>query len=213
MRWKYLRMVSVALVASCALVGGSFGWGGMRWNHTEGAKFQSWLNQHGTTAELFAKRHPDLAATFGPNWPVTDVDRIGGRIDFVLGKYGSPLTGWGTSFARAGYDWDVNPFLVVSLAGAESTFGRDPCALEPVNAFGWGSCKTVYGWQSYLDPIRVITRALRRSYIDKGYDTTYEIADRYCGCGPQYPERFLGVLGLFGNTTGVTFQSAREAVK
>lgn len=54
-----------------------FAWGGECWTKGEGAKFSRWLAAHGASPWAFARRHPDLAATFadgwpGPNWQAMD---------------------------------------------------------------------------------------------------------------------------------------------
>ena len=192
---------------------GGFRWGGYHWNRTEGRQFTEWLNQHGANAEAFATKHPELAATFGPNWPDTSVKRIAARIDKVLARYDSPLVGEGMAFAKAGADWDVNPFIVATIAGAESTFGRQPCVKDVHNVFGWASCRGPEDFVSYKHAIFVVTRALRRTYMDKHGDSTfYELTNRYCACGPQYPERAAKILKLFESGEGITFQAGREAV-
>ena len=212
-------MRRVAFTAMCAVVIagivlglGAFRWGGQSWNRTEGDKFTQWLNEHGATADDFATKHPDLAATFGARWPDRTVELVAGRINSVLAAYESPMVGEGEAFARAGKDWNINPFLVASLAGMESTFGRHPCSIQPVNVFGWESCKRIVSFVSYKHAIFVVTRALRRSYLDKGYVTLDAVADKYCACGPRYAVELRKVLKLFGSSDGLRWQAAREAV-
>lgn len=62
----------------------------------------------------------------------------GQNIDEYLAHYpGSPLGGHGLDFARAGYTWGINPYLLVGLTAAESTFAMDG-ALSRNNHNAWG---------------------------------------------------------------------------
>lgn len=67
------------------------------------------------------------------------------NIDGLLASRGSPLAGYGREFARAGYDWGVNPYLLVGLAGKESSFATDGSYWRTNhNAWGMlGSCPGV----------------------------------------------------------------------
>lgn len=46
-----------------------FAWGGQCWTRREGQAFTGWLRDHGASPAAFARRHPDLAATFKQPWP------------------------------------------------------------------------------------------------------------------------------------------------
>lgn len=56
-----------APVVSCRQ---GFAWGGECWRRGEGQRFAGWLRDHGASPATFARRHPEIAATFGPGWPV-----------------------------------------------------------------------------------------------------------------------------------------------
>jgi hypothetical protein len=49
--------------------GRAFPWGGECRSASDGAEFQQWLNRHGTSAQAFKARHPELAAIFPKPWP------------------------------------------------------------------------------------------------------------------------------------------------
>ena len=62
---------------------------------------------------------------------------VGADIDEYLARRGSPLAGFGLEFALAGYRYGLNPFLLVAVAGAESTFATNG-ALSRTNHNAWG---------------------------------------------------------------------------
>lgn len=93
----------------------------------------------------------------------------GARIDAYLG--GSPLGGYGRTFAAAAWDYGVDPRFSPAIAYVESSLGAY-CFL-PHNAWGWGSVS----WDSWEDAIYGHVAGLARGY---GYTLTYEGALKYC---------------------------------
>lgn len=93
----------------------------------------------------------------------------GARIDAYLG--GSPLGGYGSTFAAAAWDYGVDPRFSPAIAFAESSLGAY-CFL-PHNAWGWGSVS----WGSWEEAIYAHVAGLARGY---GYTVTYEGALKYC---------------------------------
>lgn len=93
----------------------------------------------------------------------------GGRIDAYLA--GSPLAGYGPTFAAAAWDYGVDPRWSPAIAYIESSLGAY-CFL-PHNAWGWGSVS----WGSWEEAIYGHVAGLARGY---GYTITYEAAQRYC---------------------------------
>src|SRR5689334_19737897 len=57
------------------------------------------------------------------------------RIDAYLARKRSPLSGLGASFSGYGRDYNVDPRLVVAIAGAETTFSGHVCVEK--NAWNW----------------------------------------------------------------------------
>lgn len=97
------------------------------------------------------------------------INEWGARIDAYLG--GSPLGGYGTTFAAAAWDYGVDPRFSPAIAFAESSLGAY-CFL-PHNAWGWGSAS----WGSWEEAIYAHVAGLARGY---GYTVTYEGALKYC---------------------------------
>jgi len=76
-------------------------------------------------------------------------------IDQFLKKKKSPLFGLGSSFYDYGQQYGIDPFLLVAIAGTESSFGHRACNFNP---FGWGSCQIVF--KSFDESIRTVTYKL-----------------------------------------------------
>ena len=119
---------------------------------------------------------------------------------------GSPLAGEGAHFIKWGKFWNVDPRLVVGIAQAESTLGRNPCGAY--DAWGW-ACpqyfaagydpatnkdvyrdapgyvpgKGVYFETAWEDGIFFVTRDMRWYYIDQGYTTVSLVKTKYCTSG------------------------------
>ncbi len=99
----------------------------------------------------------------------------GSRIDSYLG--GSPLGGYGRTFAAAAWDYGVDPRFSPAIAYAESSLGAY-CFL-PHNAWGWGSSS----WGSWEEAIYAHVAGLSRGY---GYTLTYDGALKYCPPNADY---------------------------
>lgn len=107
----------------------------------------------------------------------------GPQIDAYLNRKGSPMMGMGGAFANYGRTYNVDPRLVVAISGAETTFGKHLCA--PHNAWNWfhhGNCPAS-PFSSYPAGAEEVTRFLRLSYLNKGYDTVPLIRAKYCAAG------------------------------
>jgi hypothetical protein len=95
---------------------------------------------------------------------------------------GSPLEGYGETFAQAAAEYGVDPRLSPSIATIES--GRGSICFKDHNAWGWGSSS----WDSWEDAIYEHVEGLAT-----GYDgtLTLEGAERYCP--PNYQEWYSSV--------------------
>jgi hypothetical protein len=101
-------------------------------------------------------------------------------IDIYLTGLDSPMAGYGRAFVSAGKTFGVDPFLVVSIAGKESSWGKH-CFL-PYNAWGWGEI----AFTDWENAIFNYTRYLDEEYIEKGRISAAAIAPIYCP--PNYAE-------------------------
>ena len=108
----------------------------------------------------------------GANWAVTEEEFIAAwapRIDAYLS--GWPLAGQGKTFAKAAWDYGIDPRFSPAISCVESSRGS-ACFL-PHNAWGWGSVS----WDTWEEAINDHVRGLKRGY---GYTVTPEGAAKYC---------------------------------
>jgi len=98
-----------------------------------------------------------------------------GSIDAFLKKRGSPLAGYGNVFVAAGKKYGVDPRLVVSISGIESSFGQH-IPQGTFNAWGWGPGRPFASWN---EGIATVTRGLAEKYIAQGLVTPDQIVSKY----------------------------------
>jgi hypothetical protein len=130
------------------------------------------------------------------------------RIDERLAK--TKLAGLGETFLAEGSRFQVDPRLVVSIAGAESSFGRHICT--PFNAWNWfweGPCPP-FGRSPFVSWDRgvfIVSKFLRKSYLLKGYTTIPSIGTKYCaeGCTPWEGNVTSFYTGLGGDVSDLTY--------
>lgn len=91
------------------------------------------------------------------------------RIDAYLA--GSPMAGQGLTFARAAYQYGVDPRFSPAIAYTES--GKGQYCFLPHNAWGWGSSS----WNSWEEAINDHVAGLARGY---GGQISIEGAKKYC---------------------------------
>ena len=97
------------------------------------------------------------------------MDTWGARIDAYLA--GSPLGGYGATFAAAAWDYGVDPSWSPAISNTESSKGL--YCFYPHNAWGWGAIS----WGSWEEAIYAHVAGLARGY---GYTITIEAAQKYC---------------------------------
>ncbi len=99
-------------------------------------------------------------------------------IESVLNKYNSPSTGESESFIKACIKYQINCYLLPSIAGLESTFGK---FIYPnsYNPFGWDRGYMMF--DSWSEGFDTVAKGLKNGYIKKGAETIEEI-------GPIYAE-------------------------
>lgn len=102
-------------------------------------------------------------------------------IDGYLASKGSPMTGQGAAFMASGQRYQVDPRLLVAIAGAESNFGAITCG--PHNAWGWACPNDPADFATWAMGIDTVTRGLRRYYLDEGRTSVSLIQQKYCPVG------------------------------
>ena len=102
-------------------------------------------------------------------------------LDAYLARKGSPMAGQGAAFVASGQRWQVDPRLVVAIAGAESNFGQVTCG--PNNAWGWSCPNDPADFLTWAAGIDTVTRGLRTYYLDEGRTSVELIHQKYCPVG------------------------------
>ena len=149
-----------------------------------------------------------FASPFNPN--------LGYQIKTFLSGRSSPLAGNNLDFLQNGVMYNVDPRLIVAIAGAESSFGTNwvNCAAPPngFNAWSWfyagnpPNCPD-FPFSSFADGINTVTKFMRRSYLNKGRTTIALIGQRYCSSGCQHwvPNVTTYYSSLGGDTSDLAF--------
>jgi hypothetical protein len=103
------------------------------------------------------------------------------QIDAYLASKASPMAGQGAAFVASGGRWQLDPRLLVAIAGAESSFGKLTCARH--NAWGWGCPNNPYQFDSWADGIDAVSKGLRTYYVAEGRTTVALINLKYAPLG------------------------------
>ena len=120
------------------------------------------------------------------------------KIDTFLKSRGSVLAGYGAKFVEEARKNDIDWRLIVSIAGRETTFGRNMCKnpKAPNNPFGWGSCKI--GFESIDESIEKVSASLggNSEATAHHYDgkTTTQILRKYNSVIPNYPKEVIRIM-------------------
>lgn len=86
-------------------------------------------------------------------------------ITTVLKKYQSPLVSETNSFINACFKYQIDCYLLPSIAGVESTFGRY-VPYQSFNPFGWGN--GLFKFENWESAIETVAKELKEGYINKG---------------------------------------------
>ncbi|MDH7476558.1 MAG: hypothetical protein QHH09_03795 [Microgenomates group bacterium] len=94
----------------------------------------------------------------------------------ILEKYQSPLIDATDNFIQTCWQYQLDCYLLPSIAGLESTFGK---FIYPnsYNPFGWGGGYIVFNnWQEAID---TVGKGLRERYLEKGCQNLKNIGQIY----------------------------------
>jgi hypothetical protein len=103
------------------------------------------------------------------------------ELDTYLSAKGSPIAGQGAAIVAAGAANQLDPRLIVAIAGAESSFGQITCA--PYNAWGYGCPDGPFHFSSWADGIDTIAQGLRTNYLNDGLTSVAQIQSRWAPSG------------------------------
>jgi hypothetical protein len=116
-------------------------------------------------------------------------------IKAVLLKYDSPMVSEVDAFYNTCQKYDLDCYLLPSIAGLESYFGT---YLIPgsFNPFGWG--RGLVPFKNWAESIDTVGKGLRENYMDKwGATTVDEIGRIYCE-GNTWSTRVAWFMKQFG---------------
>lgn len=132
---------------------------------------QTFVTESGNEAQVETPSG-DVTGVGAVDWSIGKeafVEQWGARIDAYMA--GSPLAGYGKTFAEAAWEYSVDPRFSPAISMVESTQGR--YCYRPHNAWGWGGIS----WGSWEEAIWAHTRGLASGY---GGTLTWAGAQKYC---------------------------------
>ena len=109
------------------------------------------------------------------------IEEWSARINDYL--FGSPLSGYGETFAEAAWEAGIDPRWSPAISNTESTKGR--VCFKSHNAWGWDQTN----WPDWDTAIRSHVAGLARGY---GFTISYSYAMRYCP--PNYDNWYRDTL-------------------
>ncbi|MFA9288616.1 MAG: hypothetical protein ACEQSA_01930 [Weeksellaceae bacterium] len=111
----------------------------------------------------------------------------------VLERYNSPLIADVDSFMKTCTAHELDCYLLPSISGVESTFGKFLMP-DSHNPFGWGGGHIYF--DTYEDGIEAVGSGLRNNYINRGAHSIDEIGAIYAG-SKTWPTKVKFFLGVF----------------
>lgn len=102
------------------------------------------------------------------------LDREAQILSVYLARYNSPMQYHTQDFVDAAREYNLDWKLLPSIAGVESTFGKN--IPGGYNAYGWG----IYGtnrlyFKSWRDGMFTVAKGLRENYLNKGLNNPYQM--------------------------------------
>ena len=94
----------------------------------------------------------------------------------ILSRRDSVLVNHVDSFLQGSRTYQLDPYLLVSISGLESSFAK---AMIPgtYNAYGWGGGRIAF--KNWNDGIMTISCSLRTQYYNKGAQSLSDVGRRY----------------------------------
>lgn len=114
-----------------------------------------------------------------PAVPASEIDAT--SIDAYLFSKQSSMAGSGAYVVMSARTWNLDPRLIIAIAGAESNFGEQVCG--SYNAWGWSCPNSPVQFSSWQEGIETIASGLRRYYIDSGRTSVSAIQQKWAPSG------------------------------
>jgi len=106
-----------------------------------------------------------------PTQAESEDDKRVRAIKRFLAKYDYGLQASAEDFVKIAREYKADPYLLVAIAGKESTFGKHQCA--PYNAWGYGN--PCHGFNSFADGIRKVAKTIMGGRAYKKFQQTGEV--------------------------------------
>ncbi len=111
----------------------------------------------------------------------------------ILLNYNSPLVGQEKAFIEVCEKYQLDCYLLPSIAGLESTFGRFIWP-NSYNPFGWGGGYIIF--DNWHQAINTVGQGLKKNYFDKGVVTIEDIGRIYSE-NPTWAQRVNWFINRF----------------
>lgn len=108
------------------------------------------------------------------------------KITKYLKRVGSPMVGSAKNFAEVAKRNNLDCYLLPSIAGVESTFGKN-VPRNSFNPFGWNNGK--YAFTNWDHAILVVGNTLGEKYVKRWAARTPEQIGRYYAADPAWPRK------------------------
>jgi len=111
----------------------------------------------------------------------------------LLASYNSPLADETDAFMSACISYDIDCYLLPSIAGLESSFGKFTHP-ESQNPFGWGGGLIMF--DSWSEGFDTVAKGLKNNYIGRGAETIEEMGPIYAA-SPTWAVRVRSIHSKF----------------
>lgn len=112
----------------------------------------------------------------------------------VLTRYNSPMAEEADNFMLVANTLELNPYMLPSIAGVESGFGR-VLIDGTYNPFGWNVGRTYfYDWS---DGIAKVGYALKFKYFERGAEDMHDVGRIYAGGSTTWAPKVLTYMEKF----------------
>jgi len=142
-------------------------------------------------ASVHASQEAGTSATLSPQMTEAPVNAYVDRsikrmvISEVLNKYNAPLASEVDGFVNACITHDIDCYLLPSIAGLESSFGKFTHP-ESHNPFGWGGGYIMF--DTWEEGFMAVAKGLSKNYIARGADTIETMGPIYAA-SPTWAQR------------------------
>jgi len=122
-----------------------------------------------------------------------DINKKRNAITRVLSKNNSPLLNSVDTFINTCQKYELDCYLLPSIAALESTYGKN-VLIGSNNPFGWGGGRIMF--ENWDQAIETVGSGLKNNYIDKGATSIEQIGFIYAE-SPTWAYRVRGFVNMY----------------